>query len=259
MQPEAGRRVALVTGGARGIGRAAAWCLADAGFDVIVADLRGDTDAGETVDGLRSRGAQAEFIAADIADLADHGRLVTAAWAASGRLDCLVNNAGVQTLARGDLLEVTPASFDRVVGVNLRGTFFLSQAVARRMLDDEPTEAWRSIIFVTSTNAAIAAPTRGDYCMSKAGLSMANQLFALRLAPHRIASFEIQPSTVRTGMTADVLAQREHRLHDGSVPMARWGEPDDIGRAVALLAAGGLTYATGTTIPIDGGSTLRPN
>ena len=176
------RPIALVTGGNRGIGRGIVLALARCGFDVTIADLAESDDTRETRRAAEALGARTGFVAADIADLAAHARIVEAAWALGGRLDTLVNNAGVSVAKRGDLLDVTPESFDRVLGVNLRGTFFLTQAVARRMLEDAPGEAHRSIVTISSSNAVIAAPERAEYAIAKTGLSMMTKVFAVRLA-----------------------------------------------------------------------------
>lgn len=249
------RPVALVTGAARGIGRGAALALAGAGFDVVVNDLAQADDVGATLAGVRERGGQAAFVAADIADLDRHEGLVEQAWAAFGRLDCLVNNAGVSVLSRGDLLDVSLESYERCLSVNLRGPFFLTQRVARRMLEESRDEQAppRSIVTITSVNAEIPSIERGEYCVSKAGASMMTKLFARRLAPHDIAVFEVRPGIIRTSMTAPAAERYERAIAEGITPIARWGEPADIGRAVATLATGGLPFTVGQVVYVDGG------
>jgi len=172
-----------------------------------------------------------------------------------GGLDCLVNNAGVTVDRRGDLLEATVASFDRVMNVNLRGTFFLTQAAAKRMLADMPGQGGphRSIVVISSTNAFIAAPDRPEYTFSKTSLSMMAKMFALRLAEAGIAVYEIRPGVMRTDMTAPVAAKYERWIADGVVPQHRWGEPDDVGRTIAALASGALPFTTGEAFHVDGG------
>jgi NAD(P)-dependent dehydrogenase (short-subunit alcohol dehydrogenase family) len=252
------RPVALITGGRRGIGRGIAFALADAGFDLVINDLERDADAEATLAGVGERGATASFVAADVADLAAHPGLVDATFGAFGRLDCLVNNAGVSVLSRGDLLEVAPASYDRCLNVNLRGPFFLTQRIARRMLEQAPPASSppRSIVSITSVNAALPSINRGEYCISKAGASMLTRLFALRLAPHGIGVFELRPGIIRTPMTAPVAERYEREIAAGITPIARWGEPADVGRAVATIATGRLPFSVGQVIYVDGGLSL---
>lgn len=246
------RPVALVSGARRGIGAAIALALARKGFDLAITDIAEDDDAGTTLADLRASGARAVFLRSDLADTADHARVVAEAVSQFGVIDCLVNNAGVPSPARGDLLEVRPEAFDQVLDVNLRGTFFFTQAVARHMTATTSGNA-RSIVTVSSVSAKLASPERGEYCMSKAGLAMLTKLFALRLARDGIAVFEVRPGVIRTPMTAGVADKYDRRIADGLVPMGRWGEPEDIGAAVAALASGQFQFATGSVIDLDGG------
>ena len=247
-------RTALVTGARRGIGRAIAFALADAGFAVAINDVVADDALEETLAGLVARGARAHFVQGDIAQVDSHAAMLDAVEAALGPIGCLVNNAGVQVPARIDLLETTPAVFDRLIGVNLRGTFFLTQAVARRMVAGEGEG--RSIITISSINAAMASIEKAPYCLSKAGLSMSSQLFALRLAAHGIAVFEIRPGLIRTDMTAPVRESYGAAIADGLSPIARWGEPEDVAGAVSALATGAMPFSTGGIYDIDGGLQL---
>jgi NAD(P)-dependent dehydrogenase (short-subunit alcohol dehydrogenase family) len=251
--------LALVTGGRRGIGRGIAFALADAGFDLAISDLARDADMAATLDGLAARGAAALAHAADLADLASHAPLLDAVWQRFGRLDCLVNNAGVSALHRGDLLDVAPESYDLNFAVNTRAGFFLTQAAAKRMLAAEPrgAENARSIFFVSSVNAAIVAVERGEYCLSKTAVSMMAKLFATRLAPHGIAVHEIRPGLIATDMTAVARPRYDVLLADGLTPINRWGTPADVGRAVASLASGALPFTTGAAFTIDGGMHLH--
>jgi len=251
------RPVALVTGGRRGIGRGIAWALAQNGFDVVVNDLVEDAAVDETLAGIAERGGRSAFVRADISDVEQHAALVDAAWRALGTVDCVVNNAGVQTRYRGDLLDTPVESYDRVNGTNARGTFFLTQRIARRMIGESATPWKRSIVFISSISAVYAAPAQAEYCISKAGVSMMAQLFTVRLAPHGIAVYEVRPGFVRTDMTADATADKDIRIDRGDVPIARWGEPEDIGRAVAVLATGCIPYATGSALFIDGGFNVK--
>jgi len=246
------RPVALVTGARRGIGAAIALALARAGFDVAVTDIVEDEDARATLAALHAAGAKTHFIRSDLADATGHARVVAEAVSQCGAIDCLVNNAGVPSPARGDLLDLKPEVFDQVLDVNLRGTFFLTQAVARHMTTT-PSRNARSIITVSSVSAELASPERGEYCMSKAGLAMLTKLFALRLARDGIPVFEVRPGVIRTPMTAGVTDKYDRRIADGLVPMGRWGEPEDVSAAVAALASGKFQFATGSVINLDGG------
>jgi NAD(P)-dependent dehydrogenase (short-subunit alcohol dehydrogenase family) len=247
------RPVALVTGGNRGIGRGIVVALARRGFDVVLVDLAENDDTAATRREAESHGANVAFAAADIADLGTHERIAERAWSLRGRLDVLVSNAGVSVQRRGDILDVTPESFDRVLGINLRGTFFLTQHVARRMLAEPSGEAPRSIITVSSANAVLVAPDRAEYCLSKTALSMMVKLMAVRLGAAGIACYEIRPGVVRTPMTAVAAARYDRLIAEGLTPIARWGEPQDVGRVAAALAAGELPFVTGDAVNVDGG------
>jgi 3-oxoacyl-[acyl-carrier protein] reductase len=247
------RPAALVTGANRGIGRGIAVALAHAGFDVVVNDIASTADTDETLRLVRAAGAQATFVAADISDAAARPGLVDPAFAAFGRLHCLVNNAGVQVKVRGDLLDVTEESFDRLHRVNLRGTFFLTQAVAKRMLATPADEHARTIVTISSANAFIVGINRGEYCLAKSALSMMTKLFAVRLADEGIRCYEIRPGIIRTDMTRPVADRYDKMIAEGIAPIRRWGEPEDVGRTVAMLASGGLPFSTGDEIHVDGG------
>ncbi|HZP94446.1 MAG TPA: 3-ketoacyl-ACP reductase [Burkholderiales bacterium] len=246
------RPVALVTGARRGIGAAIARALAAAGFDVAITDLVADDDARSALDGIAAAGGKALFIENDLAELGGHRLAIEEVAAKLGPIDCLVNNAGIGSPARGDLLEMRPAAFDEVLGVNLRGTFFFSQAVARHMLATASVHR-RTIVIVSSVSAELASPERGEYCMSKAGLAMMARLLALRLAPRGVGVFEVRPGVIRTPMTAAVADGYDRRIGEGLVPMNRWGEPHDVADAVAALASGRFAFATGSVIHLDGG------
>jgi NAD(P)-dependent dehydrogenase (short-subunit alcohol dehydrogenase family) len=249
-----GRPVALVTGARRGIGRAIATLFAASGFDVALADLERGDDLVSAAQECRSHGAQAEAFAFDLADIESHIECLARVSGTLGPVDCLVNNAGVSVLSRGDLLDVTPESYDRCLAVNTRGTFFLTQAVARAMLAAPAREAiHRSIVTVTSSNAVAASILRGEYCVSKAGLSMASRLFALRLADHGIGVYEIQPGLIATEMTAPSRARYDGLIEGGGLAERRWGEPGDVARVALTAAQGLLPYTVGLPIPVDGG------
>lgn len=244
--------VALITGGRRGIGQAIALALAATGFDVVVNDLPGD-DAGETLSGVRAAGRRSALAPGDIADLATQEDLVERAWSAFGRIDCLVNNAGVSVMSRGDLMDVTVESYDRCLDVNLRGPFFLTQKIARRMLEVAPGPHHRAIVTISSISAEVVSINRGEYCISKAGLSMLSKLYAVRLAEAGIGVYEVRPGIIRTDMTAVAAPRLDALINEGYTPIRRWGEPADVGRAVASLATGALPFSVGQIVYTDGG------
>jgi NAD(P)-dependent dehydrogenase (short-subunit alcohol dehydrogenase family) len=248
----ADRKAALVTGARRGIGRGIAVALAETGFDLVINDLVRDADAECTLTLVAERGAAGCFALADVADLATHAGLIDEAYRRFGRLDCLVNNAGAMCI-RGDMLEATPEDFDGVLGINLRGTFFLSQAAARRMIAEDLRRPGRTIITISSANSVMVSPEKTPYCISKSALSMVVQLFAVRLAEHNIAAFEIRPGFIRTDMSAPVHDRFTAMIEGGATPIRRWGEAEDVGRTVASLAAGALAYSVGQPIHVDGG------
>lgn len=247
--------MALITGGRRGLGRGIAWAMAENGFDILLADIARDTDADETLAGIARHSRRGIFAAVDIANLDGHAALIDKAYAEFGALDCLVNNAGVTVDKRGDLLDASVASFDRVMNVNLRGTFFLTQAVAKRMLADARPEngPHRSLVVISSVNAILPSPDRPEYAFSKTALSMMVKMFALRLAAAGIAVYEIRPGIMRTDMTAPVAGKYERWIAEGVVPQKRWGEGEDVGRTVAALASGALPFTTGEPFHVDGG------
>lgn len=244
--------VALVTGARRGIGLAVAKALAVAGFDLAITDREADETAAEAVSGLEKHGAKVLFVASDLADLDGHAATVETIVTHFGRLDCLVNNAGIASKVRGDFLELEPDNFDAIMAVNLRGTVFFTQAVLRAMLAMKPTPQPRTVINITSISAEMTSPERLDYCMSKAGLAAFTQGLALRLAGTGIDVFEIRPGIIRSDMTAKVAEKYDRLIAQGLVPVMRWGEPDDIGRIAASLASGAFGFATGSIIKADG-------
>lgn len=245
------RPAAIVTGGLRGIGRAVAETLAAGGFDIMVSDIRDEGEA-ELRQVVEARGARFALTVSDVAALDSHSGLVSATIDAFGRIDCLVNNAGIGAPSRGDLLDLSPENFDKVLGVNLRGAVFLTQAVAKAMLA-APFLGPRSIIAVTSVSAEMASPDRAEYCVSKAGLSMWTKNLALRLAESGIGVFEVRPGIISTDMTAAVKEKYDRLIAEGLVPAARWGTPQDVAETVAALAAGRLPFSTGSIIHCDGG------
>jgi 3-oxoacyl-[acyl-carrier protein] reductase len=245
---------ALITGGARGIGKGIAMAFAKAGFAVTINALENDSDVANTLVDLRGAGAKAEVVLGDISDISDHERLLNEAEAAMGPLTTLVNNAGVSVLRRGDILEVTPESYDRCQSVNARAVFFLTQAWAKRALMQSSSEdIHRSVITVSSSNAVAVSIARGEYCASKAAAAMIAKLFAVRLGGEGIGSYEIRPGIIETPMTATVADQYRNRISEGLTVVQRMGLPSDIGSMAVALATGQLAFCTGQALQADGG------
>ena len=242
----------LVTGAQRGIGKAIALALAAADFDVAVADVADTAELRSVAQQIADMGMKTAAIAADISDLSCHERLLDQAEAALGPITTLVNNAGVSVLSRGDLLDVKPDSFDQCINVNTRGTFFLTQAFARRVRN-VPSHCHRSIITITSTNAEAASISRGEYCISKAGASMMTKLFASRLSDEDIGVYEIQPGFIETEMTAPSKSRYESLIAGGLTVMKRWGQPEEVARIAVTMAEGRLPYTSGQVVRADGG------
>jgi 3-oxoacyl-[acyl-carrier protein] reductase len=251
-------KVALVTGGGRGIGLGIARCLAAEGYDLAVAGVRAEERVRETLDALRALGAEVLYCRADVSDRDARARMLDAIRERYGRLDVLVNNAGVAPTVRADILEATEESFERVMRINLRGPYFLTQSVARWMIRQREAEAgFRGcIVNISSISATVASPSRGEYCLSKAGVSMATQLWAVRLAEYGVDVYEVRPGVIRTDMTAAVQDKYDRLIAEGLTLQPRWGTPEDVGKAVAALARGDLLYSTGQVVMVDGGLTI---
>ena len=220
--------------------------------------MRPEADVKPVLDDLRQHGTEVHYRAADLASPGDRAALVEEIRSRFGAINALVNNAGRAPRVRADLLDATEESFEDLVRTNLQGPYFLTQAIARDQIERRRAEPRfeASIVFITSVSADMASVNRGEYCVSKAGLSMAVRLFALRLAEHGIPVFEVRPGIIATDMTAAVTEVYDRRIADGLVPERRWGRPDDVGRAVAALVRGDVPYATGTVIHIDGGLSM---
>ena len=255
------RRVALITGAAGGLGGAIAQELAAKGFDLVLNDLVENDTLRQLCASLEVVGIRARPVAQDIAKVDQLVAFVDKVHGVFGRLDCLVNNAGVSVLSRGDILDVSPESFDRCIAVNLRAQFFLTQAVARRMLaDPAPTQTEKRRSIVTLTTVAVEhmiGTVLAEYCISKAGLSHMVKHFAARLVGEGVDCYEIRPGMMSTTMTRSSAAKYQALIESGFVPARRWGELSDVGRAVAALADGCFSYAVGQTISIDGGMALK--
>jgi NAD(P)-dependent dehydrogenase (short-subunit alcohol dehydrogenase family) len=246
------RPAALVTGARRGIGRATCAALAGAGYDILGCDI-GD-DVAETAALVEAAGGQFGFRLCDLSDPAQIEPLAEWAWSARGGLEALVNNAGVGAMRRGDILDVTPESWDRALDVNARAPFFLSQSIARRMIETSaPRRGPRGLVFISSANALLMSADRAEYTASKTAVSAVARCFALRLAEDGIPVFEIRPGVIRTDMTAPVAARYDQRIADGLSPIRRWGEPEDVAKAIASLLTGAIPFSTGDAFHVDGG------
>jgi 3-oxoacyl-[acyl-carrier protein] reductase len=256
---EANLPVALVTGASRGIGRGIAAALASKNWRVVVNYRQNREAARQTQRQIEAAGGQAALIQADIAVGEDRRRLVALTLERFGKVDLLVNNAGIGPQVRSDLLELEEESYDRVMAVNLKGPLFLTQAVARRMIALLQAGAIQEpkIVNIGSLSAYTASVARGEYCMSKAGLGMMTALFAARLAEYGIGVYEIRPGIVASDMTRDVKKKYDRLIASGVTPIRRWGKPEDVGKAVLAIAEGALPYSTGEVINVDGGFHLR--
>lgn len=252
------KNVALITGGSRGIGYGIAQRLAKEGFSLAINGVRAEALVTDELDELRSLGAEVIYCPGDIASREDRTAMVEKVKDNFGRLNVLVNNAGVAPRERRDILESTEESFQHVLSTNLQGAYFLTQAAANWMIDQKKvlTTFTGCIINVSSVSATVASVNRGEYCVAKAGLSMATQLFATRLGEFDIPVYEVRPGIIQTDMTAGVTAKYDKLIADGLCVQKRWGQPDDVGRAVAALARGDFPYSTGQVIVVDGGMTL---
>jgi NAD(P)-dependent dehydrogenase (short-subunit alcohol dehydrogenase family) len=253
------QRVALITGGSRGIGLGVAKELASSGFRVAINGLREELAVADVLSELRAIRPDSIYVRGDVADLSQHARMLDEIRQSFGRLDVLVNNAGVAPKVRADPLENTPENFDRVMGINLRGPYFLTQAAANWMVSQRQADPnFRGcIVNVSSVSATVVSINRSEYCISKAGIAMATQIWAARLADLGIEVYEVRPGVIATDMTAGVKAKYDALIAGGLTVEKRWGTPADVGKAVAVLARGEIPYATGQILHIDGGITLQ--
>lgn len=248
-------RTALVTGGTRGIGLGIARALAREGWNLALSGLRPEADVAAVLEELRQSGVTVTYDPADLANRDQRTRLAHAMRSRYGALNALVNNAGRAPRHRADLLDAREDSFEELMRTNLQGPYFLTQAIAReQMMRRQADPSFHAaVVFITSVSAAAVSINRGEYCVSKAGLSMAARLFAVRLAAHGIPVYEVRPGIIETDMTAAVKEAYDKRIADGLVPERRWGTPDDVGRLVAALLRGDAPYATGSVIDVGGG------
>jgi NAD(P)-dependent dehydrogenase (short-subunit alcohol dehydrogenase family) len=253
------KRIALVTGGARGIGYGISQCLAGEKFDLAICGVREESAATDALNALRGMGAEVLYVQADVSDAVARGRLINAVKSRFGRIHVLVNNAGIAPKVRADILEGSEESFEHVLKVNLQGPYFLTQAVANWMIALRKADAaFRAcIVNVSSISATVASVNRGEYCVSKAGVAMATQLWAARLGEFDIPVYEVRPGIIKTDMTAGVEAKYDKLISEGLLVQPRWGMPEDAGKAVAALARGDFSYSTGQVVMVDGGLSVH--
>jgi NAD(P)-dependent dehydrogenase (short-subunit alcohol dehydrogenase family) len=246
---------ALVTGGTRGIGLGISRARARDGWQLLLTGLRPPPEIAAVLDELRTYGGSVSYVAADISQASGRALIVKETRLRHGVLNALVNNAGRAPRVRADLMDASEESFEEVLRTNLQGPYFLTQALARDMLERRRKDAGfrAALVFVTSVSAQMASPNRGEYCVSKAGLAMTARLFAVRLAADGIPVYDVRPGIIATDMTAAVKDTYDRRIADGLVPAGRWGQPEDVGRTVATLLRGDVPYATGSVIHVDGG------
>lgn len=251
------KRVALITGGSRGIGLGIAHCLAREGLNLVVCGVRRQDEVSEALAALRQAGSDVLYCQADVSSKTMRTQMLADIRKHYGGLHVLVNNAGVAPAERKDLLEATEASFERLIRINLQGPYFLTQDVANWMIAQrqQQPDFHGCIVNITSISATVASVNRGEYCISKAGLSMTTKLWTVRLAEFGIPVFEVQPGIVQTDMTASpsVQAKYDQLIAEGLTLQSRWGFPNDVGKAVAMLVRGDLPYSTGQVIQVDGG------
>ncbi len=247
-------KIAIVTGGGRGIGFGVSKALAKAGFSVCLMGSSDEERYADALSELRSYGNGVFYFKGSIDNASDRKTFIDAVVEKYNRIDLLVNNAGVAPKIRLDILETTEESFDHVIGINLKGTMFLTQLCANQMISQEELDGKKGIIInISSFSSTVSSPNRAEYCISKAGISMLTKLFADRLAPENIFVYEIQPGIIRTDMTSKVTEKYDHLLMSSEFPIHRWGTPEDIANAVMVFAEGRITYTTGQVLHIDGG------
>lgn len=252
------KRVALITGGSRGIGFGIAEQLAKNGFDLAINGVRAATEAVKAIDSLKDFGNDVIYCRGNISSSTDRINILQQVKDHFGKLHVLVNNAGVAPKERKDILEATEESFDDVISTNLKGTYFLTQKAANWMVEQKKSDPQFSgcVVTISSISATVVSVNRGEYCIAKAGLSMATQLFAVRLGEFDIPVYEIRPGVIRTDMTAGVTEKYDRLIEGGLCVQKRWGEPEDVGKVVASLVKGDFMYSTGQVIMVDGGLTI---
>ncbi len=252
------KKVALITGGSRGIGLGIAENLAKNGFDLAINGVREESSVKDVLKKLRDFGSDIIYCPGDVSIAAQRTSVLKIIREHFGKLNVLVNNAGVAPLERRDILETTEESYDRVLSINLKSNYFLTQAVANWMISQKKSESAfeGTIVNVSSISATVASVNRGEYCVSKAGMSMITQLFAVRLGEFGIPVFEVRPGIIDTDMTSVAKAKYDKLFEEGLAIQKRWGLPEDVGRAVSALLSGNFPYSTGQVIMVDGGLTV---
>ena len=259
-----GKPAALVTGAGLGIGRAIAIELAKTGYDIAGVDIEFDSQNSsmglrEVQQKVEESGRDFLAIQGDISALEDQERILELTYRKFERIDVLVNNAGIPPDKRLDVLDTSPESYDKVMDVNSRGAFFLTQKAARKMIDfvRRDPEFRPSIVFISSISADVSSPSRAEYCISKAALSQISRIFADRLSEFNINVYEVRPGIIQTRMTEAVKSKYDRKIAEGLIPQKRWGQPEDVARAVASLAQGSFSYSTGMIIEVSGGMNIR--
>ncbi len=253
------KSVALITGAGRGIGRGIAEKLAELNYNIVIDDIFSENDIAETLEAIKTKGADVLYVQADISKSDDRKKIVKAVKDKFNRLDVLVNNAGVAPKVRMDILEASEESFDRVLNINLKGPYFLTQLVANWMIEQKKENPDREfkIINTASMSSYVSSTARGEYCVSKAGVSMMTKLYADRLSEFGILVYEIRPGIIYTDMTSVVKEKYDKLIEGGLLPIKRWGYPEDIAKTVAGIVLGYLPYSTGEVINVDGGYHLQ--
>ncbi len=251
-------KIALITGGTRGIGFGIAIELAKAGFDLAINGMRDENLVKPILDELSNYGVQVAYFRGDVSVSEDRQQVVEAVLNRFGKINVLINNAGIAPQERKDILEATEESFDQVLNINLRGPYFLTQMIAKHMIEarQQNTNEFFCIINISSISATVASVNRGEYCISKAGIAMATKLWAARLGEFDIPVYEIQPGVIHTDMTAGVQEKYDRMFENGLAIQKRWGTPSDIGKVAAAMATGSMPYSTGQVVLVDGGMTI---
>lgn len=252
-------KIAFVTGGTRGIGLGIAIELAKSGFDLAVNGVREEATVKPVLEDLKKLGVQVIYVRGDVSNKDDRQRMINEIISRFGKINVLINNAGIAPPERKDILEATEESFEYVLKVNLQGPYFLTQLVANQMisLKQQNPEDFFCIVNVSSVSATVASVNRGEYCISKAGIAMATKLWASRLGEFNIPVYEIQPGVIKTDMTSGVQEKYDRLFQQGMAIQQRWGTPEDIGKVAAALASGNMPYSTGQVVMVDGGMTVQ--
>lgn len=251
-------KVALVTGGSRGIGLGIVTQLASQGFNIAINGVRPQEGVTDVLANIKALGVEVIYCQGNVALSADRAKILQEVKDHYGQLNLLVNNAGIAPRERRDVLSTSETSFDEVLDTNLKSCYFLTQAAANWMIEQKAVQPdfSASIINISSISATVASVNRGEYCVSKAGISMVTQLFAVRLGEYDIPVYEVRPGVIATDMTAGVKEKYDNLIGGGLCVQPRWGTPEDVGKAVGALAAGGFPYSTGQVFMVDGGLTL---